>query len=76
MRSRLLFDQLASPPVVHSLSAEPLKNMGVLNRFNPYAQTLRRREILNQEAHKAGKAVTKKHTKVVNKAFINGLLEQ
>ncbi|KAH6579735.1 hypothetical protein BASA50_009280 [Batrachochytrium salamandrivorans] len=54
----------------------PLKNMGVLNRFNPYAQTLRRREILNQEAHKAGKAVTKKHTKVVNKAFINGLLEQ
>ncbi len=33
----------------------PLKNMGVLVRLNPYAQTLRRREMLAEEARKLGK---------------------
>jgi large subunit ribosomal protein L4e len=52
----------------------PLKNNGVLVRFNPYAQTLRRREILAQEARAAGKAKPKaKKAKVFNKAFIESL---
>ena len=46
----------------------PLKNIGVLVRLNPYAQTLRRREMLAEEARKAGKkaraaAVQKKRVK-------------
>lgn len=55
----------------------PLKNNGVLVRFNPYAQTLRRREILAQEARAAGK-VTKKAVakKVHNKAYVAGMLAQ
>ncbi len=55
----------------------PLKNNGVLVRFNPYAQTLRRREILAQEARAAGKATKKAAAKkVLNKEFIAGLLSQ
>ncbi|EGF78420.1 hypothetical protein BATDEDRAFT_17297 [Batrachochytrium dendrobatidis JAM81] len=53
----------------------PLKNMGLLNRLNPYAQTLRRRDIVNDLMHKEGKAVKKVHKKVHNKAFIASLLE-
>ncbi|KAI8818615.1 ribosomal protein L4 domain-containing protein [Fimicolochytrium jonesii] len=33
----------------------PLRNTGVLIRLNPYAQTLRRRELLAEEARKEGK---------------------
>ncbi|KAI7875330.1 hypothetical protein K492DRAFT_182736 [Lichtheimia hyalospora FSU 10163] len=33
----------------------PLRNQGVMNRLNPYAQVLRRAEILAQEKRKAGK---------------------
>ncbi|KAL2912342.1 60S ribosomal protein L4B [Polyrhizophydium stewartii] len=54
----------------------PLKNVGVLVRFNPYAQTLRRREILGEEARAAGKVAKKAAKKVVNKAFIDSLLSQ
>lgn len=53
----------------------PLRNNGVLVRFNPYAQTLRRREILAQEARAAGKAKpAKKAKKVANKAFVESML--
>ncbi|KAJ3339508.1 hypothetical protein HDU91_001009 [Kappamyces sp. JEL0680] len=53
----------------------PLVNNGVLVRFNPYAQTLRRREILAQEARAAGKVAKKPAAKKVhNKEFIAGLL--
>jgi len=49
----------------------PLKNTGALVRFNPYAQTLRRREFLADEARAAGKAKkSSKAKKVHNKAFI------
>jgi len=55
----------------------PLRNNGVLVRFNPYAQTLRRREILAQEARKAGKTSKKAAAKkVINKEFIASLLSQ
>jgi large subunit ribosomal protein L4e len=47
----------------------PLKNTAVLVRFNPYAQTLRRNEILKGEAKK--EKVSKK--RVTNKAFIASL---
>ena len=57
----------------------PLKNIGVLVRLNPYAQTLRRREILAQEARKEGKkareaAVTAK--RVQNTQFKKMLLSE
>ena len=55
----------------------PLVNNGVLVRFNPYAQTLRRREILAQEARAAGKVQKgPKAKKVLNKAFISGMLTE
>ncbi|KAI8894421.1 ribosomal protein L4 domain-containing protein [Globomyces pollinis-pini] len=54
----------------------PLKNNGVLVRFNPYAQTLRRREILTEEAHKAGKVAKKTAKHVKNKTYIDNLLSQ
>lgn len=54
----------------------PLKNVGVLVRFNPYAQTLRRREILGEQARKEGKAVKKSIKKVKNTAFIKSMLAQ
>ena len=55
----------------------PLKNMGVMVRLNPYAQTLRRREMLAEEARAAGKqarakAVAKK--RVSNAQFKATLL--
>ncbi|KAJ3310472.1 hypothetical protein HDV04_004971 [Boothiomyces sp. JEL0838] len=53
----------------------PLKNNGILVRFNPYAQTLRRREILAEEARKAGKTAKKTSKKVINKEFIGALLQ-
>ncbi|KAJ3212957.1 hypothetical protein HK099_007626 [Clydaea vesicula] len=50
----------------------PLKNFGVMVRLNPYAQTLRRREILNQNKRKAN---TKKGKGLkANSAFVTGLL--
>ena len=55
----------------------PLRNMGVLVRLNPYAQTLRRREMLAQEAaknKKAGKAAVAK--KRVNNEFVKTLLAE
>jgi len=53
----------------------PLKNIGVLVRLNPYAQTLRRREILPGEARKEGKTVSKRAAKKVhNTAFVKSLL--
>lgn len=51
----------------------PLKNNGVLVRFNPYAQTLRRRELLTMANPDKVKKV-KKHVK--NKAFIASLLSE
>ena len=48
----------------------PLRNTGVLVRFNPYAQTLRRASILQQS-----KAV-KKSKKVKNTDFISSMLSQ
>lgn len=38
----------------------PLKNMGVMVRLNPYAQTLRRREILSATTKSTKKASSKK----------------
>lgn len=52
----------------------PLKNTGVLVRFNPYAQTLRRREILAEQARKEGKVTKTKAKKVKNTAFIKSML--
>lgn len=54
----------------------PLKNVGVLLRFNPYAQTLRRRELLTQERRAAGKLVKKAAApkKVKNTEFIKAML--
>ena len=57
----------------------PLKNMGVLVRLNPYAQTLRRREMLAEEARKLGKkaresAVAASKKKVNNTKFKEILL--
>ncbi|KAJ3383395.1 hypothetical protein HDU84_003639 [Entophlyctis sp. JEL0112] len=49
----------------------PLKNVGVMVRLNPYAQTLRRAEILGRNIH--GK-VQKKHVK--NKKYIKALLSE
>ncbi|KAJ3392748.1 hypothetical protein HDU84_003485 [Entophlyctis sp. JEL0112] len=49
----------------------PLKNVGVMVRLNPYAQTLRRAEILGRNLH--GK-VQKKHLK--NKKYIKSLLSE
>ncbi|KAJ3068480.1 hypothetical protein HDU98_008364 [Podochytrium sp. JEL0797] len=49
----------------------PLKNMGVMVRLNPYAQTLRRAEILGRAA---GKAIPRKHKK--NAAYIKTLLSE
>ncbi|KAJ3155024.1 hypothetical protein HDU89_007214 [Geranomyces variabilis] len=57
----------------------PLKNNGVLIRLNPYAQTLRRRELLAEESRKEGKkarsakAAAKRN---VNKEFKAALLSQ
>lgn len=57
--------------------------MGVLNRLNPYAQTLRRREILAEQARKEEKAgkKTKKAAlkpknlkKAKNSSFVKSLL--
>ncbi|KAJ3273749.1 hypothetical protein HK104_004236 [Borealophlyctis nickersoniae] len=53
----------------------PLRNTAVLVRLNPYAQTLRRREIIGEEARKAGKVVkAKKGKKVHYKGFEKALL--
>ncbi|KAJ3038534.1 hypothetical protein HDV00_000539 [Rhizophlyctis rosea] len=52
----------------------PLKNTGVLVRLNPYAQTLRRREILAEQARKEGKVTKKKSKSVQNKEFVKVLL--
>jgi len=53
----------------------PLRNIGVMIRFNPYAQTVRRREMLAQEARANGTAPAKaKKERVKNKAFISSLL--
>jgi len=55
----------------------PLRNNAILVRFNPYAQTLRRREILNEEARKNGKVTaTKKSKKVKNTEFVKNMLNQ
>jgi len=52
----------------------PLKNVGVMVRFNPYAQTVRRAAILNEEARANGKAkAAAKAKKVVNKEWIAAL---
>jgi large subunit ribosomal protein L4e len=55
----------------------PLVNTGVLVRFNPYAQTLRRREILAEQARKEGKVakkLVKKAKNVKNAAFVKTML--
>jgi len=52
----------------------PLKNIGVMVRFNPYAQTVRRAAILNEEARVNGKAkAAAKAKKVQNKEWIAAL---
>ncbi len=58
----------------------PLRNVGVMVRLNPYAQVVRRREILAEKAAKDGKAARAKATAakrklVTPKAFIAQLLE-
>ncbi|KAJ3055919.1 hypothetical protein HK097_008728 [Rhizophlyctis rosea] len=52
----------------------PLRNTGVLVRLNPYAQTLRRREILAEQARKEGKVTKKKGLGTKNKEFAKILL--
>lgn len=50
---RPAFSKFTKRPFTQKKS--PLKNMGVMNRLNPYAQVLRRAELLNQnknESHK------------------------
>ncbi|KAI9202908.1 ribosomal protein L4 domain-containing protein [Polychytrium aggregatum] len=54
----------------------PLKNVGVLVRLNPYAQTLRRREILAEQARKEGKVTKVAKKKVDNKTFKKILLDK
>ncbi|KAI9325115.1 ribosomal protein L4 domain-containing protein [Zopfochytrium polystomum] len=55
----------------------PLKNMGVMVRLNPYAQTLRRRELLTNKRFGAAKVVKPKK-KIIKKkrnyAYIKSLL--
>jgi len=52
----------------------PLKNVGVMVRFNPYAQTVRRAAMLNEEARANGKAkAAAKAKKVQNKEWIASL---
>lgn len=50
----------------------PLKNMGVMVRMNPYAQTLRRRELLGKNK----KAEGAKKNKGKNSVFVANLLGQ
>ena len=52
----------------------PLRNTGVLVRLNPYAQTLRRREILAEQARKEGKVTKKRGLGTKNKEFAKILL--
>jgi large subunit ribosomal protein L4e len=52
----------------------PLRNTGVLVRLNPYAQTLRRREILAEQARKEGKVTKKKGLGTKNKEYAKALL--
>ncbi|KAJ3413963.1 hypothetical protein HDV05_007252 [Chytridiales sp. JEL 0842] len=54
----------------------PLKNMGVMVRLNPYAQTLRRAEILGEAARKAGKKTAGKVVKKRNVEYAKSLLAQ
>ena len=56
----------------------PLRNMGVLVRLNPYAQTLRRREMMSQEAalKKKSRAAAVAAKRVSNKDFKNTLLAE
>ena len=52
-----------------AIKKNPLKNLNVLLKLNPYAKTLRRRELLAQEAAAAGKkkpALPKKVKKVLD----------
>ncbi|TPX58841.1 hypothetical protein SpCBS45565_g07885 [Spizellomyces sp. 'palustris'] len=57
----------------------PLRNTGVLVRLNPYAQTLRRRELLAEEARKEGKkgrTAKVASKRGLNKEFKESLLNQ
>ncbi|KAF9479972.1 60S ribosomal protein L4 [Pholiota conissans] len=51
----------------------PLVNKAVLFRLNPYAKTLRRRELLKQERIKAKNAPKPKQPAAASKAFLEGL---
>ncbi|KAL1914937.1 60S ribosomal protein uL4 [Calcarisporiella thermophila] len=51
----------------------PLRNVGVMVRLNPYARTLRRAEILSQQRRAKEDKKTKAPKKVSNKKFIENL---
>ena len=53
-----------------TIRKNPLKNTGVMVRLNPYAQTLRRREILSKNPKVA------KQKSVKNEQFVKMLLEK
>ncbi|KAI8071744.1 ribosomal protein L4 domain-containing protein [Gongronella butleri] len=53
----------------------PLRNQGVMNRLNPYAQVLRRAEILAQEKRAAGKVAKVQKKKGANTAASAKFLE-
>lgn len=79
VQSALRPAQEASQKRPFSQRKNPLKNMGVLVRLNPYAQVVRRRDMLNQEAVAGGKSKTTKRSKVsgtVNKAYAESILEE
>jgi large subunit ribosomal protein L4e len=56
----------------------PLKNIGVMVRLNPYAQTLRRRDILAEQVRKEkktkGVAKSVRPKKVKNSKYIKSML--
>lgn len=53
-----------------TLRKNPLRNMGVMVRLNPYAQTLRRRELVQKKTTKVSKVAKK------NPAFVKALLSE
>jgi len=63
---------------VSVLKKNPLKNLGVMCKLNPYAMTMRRAEILASSKKRKATTVdkaTKKARKVASKAFYDAMME-
>merc|ERR1711966_234511 len=60
------------------LKKNPLKNLGVMCKLNPYAMTMRRTEILASKKRKAKKSLdkeVKKARKKASRAFFDKMME-